>query len=497
MQFLRSYLKPLLPLAQVLALVGAASLLCAWLDARISLTSQAMIFLLAVVFAAYRLRWQDSVLCAVLAVMGFNYLFVPPRYSLAVEGPQNMIALAVMLLIGLVISHLAERQRGEALQARRNEKRARQLQALSAALTDAHTPLQVRLLGQEALDSAFAGPVVIALRQSDGALDLPADLSQGVFDGLHACMREAAVLGPGTGRWPGLNAWYLPLGDRQHLCGAVYIGLADAADVAGREHAQGLCALLAQSLWRLRLTSSVQAAEDEAQRQQWRSTFLAAIAHDLRTPLAAVVGAASALQTQRDKLDADAQQGLLDHIANEASYLSAVTENTLQLVQMANTPAALHRDWESMEEIVGAVLARLRARDPARRIRFCVPENLPLLRADPVLLAQLLTNLLDNALKFSQDAIDLQVGVSDGQMEVAVKDRGPGIPEEQRAGIFEPYVRGDHGAQRGAGLGLAVCRAIAQAHGGSLRFFARRGGGAKFVLRLPLEAQQPQEAPTP
>ena len=121
-------------------------------------------------------------------------------------------------------------------------------------------------------------------------------------DGMRCCMTRGRVLGPGTGRWPGLNAWYLPLGDKGQMTGAACVRPARPADEAGREHAQALCTLLAQALWRLRLTASMLAAQSEAQRQQLQSTFLAAISHDLRTPLAAIVGAASSLQTQRDKL---------------------------------------------------------------------------------------------------------------------------------------------------------------------------------------------------
>jgi two-component system sensor histidine kinase KdpD len=251
--------------------------------------------------------------------------------------------------------------------------------------------------------------------------------------------------------------------------------------------------LLAQALWRLRLGRSLQAAQNEAQQQQLQSTFLAAISHDLRTPLAAIVGAASSLQTQRDKLAPAEQDRLLASIAGEAGYLSSVTENTLQLVRLASTHQELRRDWESMEEIVGAVLARVRQRDPARRIRSSVPEGLPLVKADPVLLAQLIANLLENALKYSEAAVELVVQLQGGEMQVMVKDRGEGIPEAEQDTIFEPYARGDRAGPRGAGLGLAVCRAIARAHGGRLALRRRQGGGSSFVLSLPLEAQPLEE----
>ncbi len=325
-----------------------------------------------------------------------------------------------MLLVALVISNLAASLQRETKIAHRNEQRARQLQALATHLSGATTAHEVQALGQNALDSAFTGPSVLALRQPDGTLDLAPGLAASLGDGMQCCMREAAVLGPGTWRWPDLNAWYVPLGDKGQMHGAACIQNGLAADADGREHAQALCALLAQALWRLRLTASM----------------LAAISHDLRTPLAAVVGAASSLQTQRDKLSAADQDRLLGSIVSEATYLSTVTENTLQLVQLTNASQAIRRDWESMEEIVGAVLVRVRLRDSARRIKSRVPEGLPLIKADPVLLAQLIGNLLDNALKYSADAIELVVSTTAQEMQVSVKDHGEAIPEEKYPAVF-------------------------------------------------------------
>lgn len=427
--------------------------------------------------------------CAVGAVTAFNFFFVPPRGTFAVDNQEHLIALFTMLLVALVISHLAAGLRRETEVARRNAQRACQLQELATGLSGATAVKDIAQLGQSALDTAFEQPSILTLCGPSGVLDLPVGLTPAVGDGLHCCMREAAVLGPGTGRWPGLDAWYLPLGNQDHVHGAVTIPCVQAADTAGREHAQALCALLGQALWRLQLTSSMQAARSEAQRQQVQSTFLAAISHDLRTPLAAVVGAASALQTQRDKLSQAEQNRLLASIVSEASYLSTVTENTLQLVQLTNASQPIHRDWESMEEIVGAVLARVRQRDPTRRIKSKVPEGLPLLQADPVLLAQLLGNLLDNALKYSAQAIDLVVQAGAHTLQVCIKDRGPDIPEDKYQSIFEPYSRGDQSGQRGAGLGLALCRAIATAHGGTLTLQRRTGGGNRFTLSLPVDTQ--------
>ena len=483
--------------AAVAVLLGGATLTGLLLDPYVSLTSQAMIYVLAIVIGAYKLDWVHSAVCAVGAVTALNFFFVPPRLTFDVESEEHLIALFVMLVVALVISHLAAGVRRESRSAALNEQRARQLQALASDLAMVGTPQEVVVLGRRALDLAFDGPNLLVLSDAQGQLSEAGDLPDNVLDGLRCCMTECAVLGPGTGRWPGLNAWLLPLGDAGQVVGAARVLPASSGDTGGREHARALVSLLAQALWRMRLSNSMQAAQAEAQRQQVQSTFLAAVSHDLRTPLATIVGAASALRTQREKLAPAEQSRLLESIVSEADYLSTVTENTLQLVRLTSLKEAPKRDWESIEEIVGAVLARVRQRDTGRRIKSRVRAALPLLKADPVLLAQMIENLLDNALKYSDGEIELDVHAGGQHLFIEVKDRGAGIEEAQHDLIFEPYRRGDQSGQRGAGLGLALCRAIAQAHLGTLTHRPRRAGGTCFCVTLPLDEPQPvAEQPT-
>ena len=477
----------------VAALWTVATLACFALDPYVTLTSQAMLYMLAVVVASYTLPSVPSAVCAAGAVTLLNFFFVPPRLTFQVDARENLLALFTMLAVSLVISRLGTALRRETDVARLNERRARQLQELATELTGVDMPVEVLALAQLALSNAFSGPCHVALLQADGELALPAERSA-LRDGMLACIREAATLGPGTGRWPGLEAWYLPLGTKDRMGGAACVQNVSAYDHSGREHAQALCTMAGQALWRLKLTASMGAAEEQAQWHRVQSTFLAAVSHDLRTPLAAIMGAASSLQTQREKLPASEQQRLLGSIVEEARYLSEVAENTLQLVRLGHA-GELDRDWQSMEEIVGSVLARVRERDATRRIKSRVPPDLPLIKADPVLLTQLVENLLDNALKYSAGAIDLVVSHDGAQMQVAVEDRGPGIAPGDEQFIFEPYRRSDRSGQRGAGLGLAVCRAIAHAHGGRVEVRSRAGGGASFVVTLPVEVTQPVREP--
>jgi len=474
----------------VCGLLAAATATNLLLDRYVSVTSQAMVYVLAVVLASYTLGWVPSLICAVAAVTLLNFLFIPPRYTFQVEAQENLFALIAMLAVALVISRLAAALRRETEVARLNERRARQLQEMATELAAAATSEEVRLLAQRHLGRAFSGPCLVALLDAHGELHLQPGQVHEFRDGMLACIREAATLGPGTGRWPGLKAWYLPLRAESHTAGAASVQNVSAYDESGREHAQAICAQAGQALWRLKLSAAIREAQEQSQWHRAQSTFLAAISHDFRTPLAAIMGAASSLQTQGDRLQPPQQARLLESIVSEARHLATLTENTLQLVRLDHA-GELRMDWESVEEIVGSVLARVRERDVGHRIRSRVPAGLPLIKADPVLLAQLLENLLDNALKYSADSIELEVAQKDHRIEVSVHDRGNGIPAGEELAIFEPYHRSDRSGQRGAGLGLAVCRAIARAHGGRLSLHARSGGGSSFVLELPVEARQP------
>ena len=479
--------------AIALALIAAATFLNLVLDQHTTLLSSAMVYVLAVVLASYVVSRIAAVVSAIAAVLCLNFFFIEPRYTLQVDARENAAALLAMLCVALVISHLAAVTRRETESARQNERRARQLQELATKLAGSSTPREVHVLAQDYLSREFPGPCLVAPLGSEGELDAIGGHPD-IRDGLLACIRETASLGPGTGRWPGLHTWYLPLKSEGHIAGAACVQNVLTEDVRGLDHAQAICALVGQALWRMRLATSIHDAEKQSQWHKAQSTFLAAISHDFRTPLAAIVAAASSLEVQRSKLGESEQTRLLQSISGEANHLVNLTENTLQLARLESA-GDLDFDWQSVEEIVGAVLRRVRARDLSSRIRSDVPAGLPLVKGDPVLLTQLLENLLDNALKYSADIVELAVSSEGDHITLAVHDRGGGVAAGEELSIFEPFRRSDRSGKRGTGLGLAVCRAIARAHQGELTRVGRQGGGSTFVLRLPVERLQPVPKP--
>jgi two-component system sensor histidine kinase KdpD len=305
--------------------------------------------------------------------------------------------------------------------------------------------------------------------------------------GLWLCTRQAAALGPGSGRHEDQPWIYLPLRARGAAFGAAR--LAGTIDHGARAHAQALCDQWGLALERAQAMRAAVHAREQAQAQQLRNALLAAIAHDHRTPLATIIGAASSLSQQDARLAPEQRQRLAATIVDEAERLARLTDNTLQLARLDAPGVLLTVDWESAEELVGSAVARVRRHDAARRVRTRVEPGLPLLRCDAVLIVQMLANLLDNALKHgAPDApIELLVKrVVPDRLMFAVRDRGPGVPAADRERIFEVFQRGGRAGPAGAGVGLALCRAVARAHGGTLTVRARHHGGASFECLLPL-----------
>ena len=439
-----------------------------------------------------------------------------------------LLALAALALLVLRARRLSARQQ-------RRTQRADELLGLSGALSNADKPLDRAPDLQRSLNALARAPCTLLLLHDllPAADDMAAATLLGTahadpLAGLWLSLREGRAFGPGTGRHEQQGAWYLPMRGRRGSLGAARLVPAHGAPgspegLQCRAHAQALCDQMGLALERAQAVRSAARMSQEAQSHKLRNTLLAAISHDYRTPLATILGAASALQEQGERLSVPQRRRLADSIVREVEQLGRLTDNTLQLARLDAPGLALRLDWESAEEIVGAVLRRFRsggthgthgthrthgthgtpgtadglavlpAAFPAVQAR--VEPGLPLLRCDAVLLVQMLDNLVDNALKHGQaaDAVEVLVRQIKGEIVIAVRDRGPGVPPAWRERIFEVFQRGEGAPGRGVGVGLAVCRAIARAHGGELVYRPRGHGGASFECHLPIVPAPPLE----
>jgi len=479
------------------------------LDTRIDLAAQAMLMLLASALTALWLPPGAALGLNCAAMLGFDFFFVPPRAGLGPHLHEHVVLIGATLGVSGLAAVLTSRLRAQVGAAEAHAREAEQLQrfgeALRASQAAAGRPDPALLrdtlapLAQARDAAAPAAVVLLVLRATlpatddDGGAEWLGSPDADARTGLWMCSRRAIAFGPGTGRYEELPAFYLPL---RGLLGARGAALLPVDPQAGpeplarlRAQAQALCDQMGQALERAEAERAAQAARADAQAQALRNTLLAAIAHDFRTPLATILGAASALQGEAgapERLDAAARQRLAASIVEEARGLARISDNTLQFARLDGQAAALHLDWESAEELVGAALHRQRGRSEERRVKARVEPGLPLLRCDAALIHQLLDNLIDNALKHAEgSAVEVRARRDAEQLLIAVRDRGPGVPPAERERVFEPYERGAAArARRGSGVGLALCRAIAEAHGGSLCYRARSHGGAAFELRL-------------
>ena len=477
-----------------------AGLAMALLDGHIDLANLALVLVLAAALAALWLAPPASMPVCAAAVLAFNIAFVPPRGRLTVDVRQHALLLFTMLAVSWIVSWLVARQRQLAAAERLQAQRAGQLQALGDTLRECDDAQAGagHLQAQLAALTGTSAALLIA-PDSPGPAAAFAPIGEASADeaaGLRLCHDLGRAMGPGTGWHEEEPAWYLPLRGRRHGGGAALLRVpaAQAGDAALRLHAQALCDQLGQALERSSASAAADAARSEARAHGLRNTLLAAISHDYRTPLATIMGAASSLQAQDERLSPAQRQQLAATIVDETEQLSRMTTNTLQLARLDAPGLQLQLDWESAEEIVGTVIRRVRRRDPLHRVRLRLEPGLPLLRCDAVLLVQLLENLLDNALRHGGDAaVELWVRRAGAQIVLAVRDRGPGIAPAWRERVFEVFQRGEPAgtaSRRGAGVGLALCRAIARAHGGELRLRPRGHGGSSFECHLPI-AEQP------
>jgi two-component system sensor histidine kinase KdpD len=243
--------------------------------------------------------------------------------------------------------------------------------------------------------------------------------------------------------------------------------------------------------------SAIDAAEArvQAEAEQVRSALLSSVSHDLRTPLATIAGASSSL-LEGKHLEPDAQRQLLETLADEANRLCRLLENILQMSRLDSGHVTPNKQWHVLEEIVGSALRRALGELAGHSVAVELPDDLPLVLVDGLLLEQILVNLLENAARYTPPGTLIRISAlrEPRWLRLAVADEGPGLPQGAEERVFDKFYRGDltRDTGRGSGLGLAICRAIAKVHGGTITATNRPAGGAEFLLRLPLATDAPR-----
>jgi two-component system, OmpR family, sensor histidine kinase KdpD len=481
-----------------LAITGFCSAIALPLSPHVGLVTIVMFYLLGTTVGALRLGRGPSAFTAVTNTLAFNYFFVPPVFSFHVDDPQYVFALGVMLIVALVIGNLMISIRRHRDAAAAREERTAVLYAMSRELAAASDPAAMTDAAVRHIRAIFRSSVTVLITDDNDRLSpvTPSEESDGE-DARISLRADLELAHEVVTRGERLinDAIYLPLQGGSRVRGVMIVRPQRPAPALPAEQLQLLDAFaiqLALSLQRARLAKTAEAARIAADRVVQRNTLLASISHDLRTPLTTIAGAGSLIAQPEYALNVDRRTTLGLLIERKARDMSRLLTNVLELMQLESCRGALRADWHSVDDLVTLALRSYEARLSERRIVVHLPNNLPLVLVEATLIVQMLSNLLENAAKYtpSGTTITISAAIQDKALLLVVADDGPGLPPGDSERVFESFQRGRSETNiAGVGLGLAICRAGARLHGGEIGATNNPGGGARFEITLPVAMQ--------
>lgn len=484
--------------AASLALIAAATVLCEILRPILAPTNMVMFYLLAVVVASVRLGRKPAMATAVLGVLAFDFFFVPPRITFVVADTQYLLTFLGLFVVGVVISTLVARSRERAEVMRSREVQTASLYYLSrdlAASADITAVLKAVLTNVE---EALSAQVAILLPEGE-RLDILA-----TSKGLTLDVKEQAVAdwafrnkhpaGRATDTLVSADLIYLPLQTPAAVLGVMGVKLENP----GAYHSQDIRRLLdafvtqaAMAMERIHFSRQAEQTQILQARENLERALLNSISHDLRTPLVSVIGALYSLKEEGARLSDHARRELLDSACSEAERLNRFVGNLLDMTRIEAGAIRLNLELCDVQDLIGCAMAAVDQRIGKRRVDITIPDDLPLISMDLVLMIQVLVNLLDNAHKYSpaESAIEVIAAIDKGWLCLETLDRGPGVPEHDLKRVFDKFYRipVPEGAG-GTGLGLSICKGIIEAHGGRIRAENRTGGGLRVLIQLPCSA---------
>lgn len=493
-----------------LLLAGGILALCTFLAALLrglrladSEANTVMIFLAGVAFIGYLFGRAISSAACILAVLTFDFFFVPPYMTLVVADTQYLVTFLIMLTIGVGISNLTARLQRQVSVTQEREQRMSSLYALGKQLSS--------LSGQVFLCNAAASKVA-ELTGSDVMIFL-ADENRSIhatttpmpsITNAPSCsaaaewvIQHGQVAGAGTNTLPAIPVFFLPLIGTQNCLGTIAMAH-QGKPFLSPEYRHFLEACASQLALAIERDASVLAASEariETETEQLRSSLLSSVSHDLRTPLATIGGASQSL-LECHSLGLPLQRELLQSITDESARLTRLLENILQMSKLEAGQSTPKKDWHVVEELIGVSLKRTQQTLEKHSVTVEIPADLPLICVDGLLIEQLLVNVLENAAIHTppQTQVRLRAVEEPNFLVLHVSDSGPGIPAALAEKIFHKFVRATASPDsvRGSGLGLAIARSIARCHGGDIVIRQSDLGGADFVIRLPLDRKAPR-----
>ncbi len=475
---------------------GAAALMYPYFE----LTNLVMVYLLGTTVAALRLGRGPASFAVFVNALAFDFCFVPPRFSFAAANLQYLVTFAVMLVMALVVASLVANVRAQTRVAGARERRTSLLYAMSRELAATRSFNNLARVAIKHVAETFASGAAVLLPDAAGRLQTPqglelaesfegADLSiaQWVFD-------HGRPAGLGTDTLPAAAAQYLPLTGTHKTLGVLAVQPRQRRALLLPEQSHLLetfAGQIALAIERSQRADEAEAARVAVETESLRNSLLASISHDLRAPLMSIAEAGRALNDPQ-AADGALRGRLAQSISDKAREMSELISNVLDLMSFEVGRVHLHRDWQRIDELVGAAVARLEGRFGDRSIDVMLPTELPPIYVDGPLVTRVLLNLIDNAIKHTppKTRITVSAGLEGETIRVVVDDNGPGLPPDPERLFAKFERRRDDSNTGGAGLGLALCRAVINAHGGRISAIQRPGGGARFMFALP--TQEPE-----
>lgn len=459
-----------------------------------------LVFLAAVLLVAVRSSLGPALACAALSFLTYDFLFIPPNFSFSIQREEDVLTLLFFLLMAALTGNLAARQRRQLQALRDTQEETSELLDLSRKLTAATDRQAVVNAAAQHLNGWSDLQICLLNRDGQAGWKVetggPLQFTESERAAADWAWQHDQPAGFGTGTLPFGRWWWWPLSVEDGPLALLGVCAKEGQTLSGqrRRLLTALSQPLAQALARAQLADDLEAARLHGETEQLRSALLASVSHDLRTPLTSMRGSIDSLLALGEAIPLEDRRELLEGTRDEAERLDRYIQNLLDMTRLGHGALKLARDWVSPADIVGSSLNRLRAVLAPLQVSTEVPAELPLLYVHAALIEQALVNVLENAARFSppNGRLQLNAGANDTEIYFSVSDEGPGIPEDERAKIFDMFytaARGDRGGQ-GTGLGLAICQGMVGAHGGRISVAdGIDGRGTCITLHLPLQAQ--------
>ncbi|MBU0724651.1 MAG: sensor histidine kinase KdpD [Alphaproteobacteria bacterium] len=486
----------------VTGVVTASSALAFVADFFLDVPNLSLIFLTGVLLVAIRLGLWPSILASLLSFFAYNFFFTVPYHTFAVHRTEDLLTIFFFLVVATLTGNLAGRLRERADSTRQTARRIGNLYEFSRRAASAAEIDDVAWAVVSHVSGTLQCQSVILLPKGIDGLEIAAGfppedhLTPGNWAAAKWAWQHDKPAGWSSETLPGSDWLFLPMDTPNGPVGLVGVCFAERDRPLSTEQRRLLSAVVDQAALAVERTNLARDIEEKrllTETESLRAALLSSISHDLRTPLVSIIGSASSLQNYGERIPPAQRGELLETIQDEAERLNRFVQNLLDMTRLGYGALTPKRDWIDLRDVVGRARERLKKPLADFAVSADMPDTLPLLHADAVLLEQVMVNLLDNAAKYAPPgtAISIAARPADGMVELRVSDRGPGIPPADREAVFDMFYRVRNGDREkaGTGLGLAICRGIVEAHGGSIRVEDGPGGtGTALVVILPVPA---------